>query len=56
MPVKKILNEIKNYHKLNAFFTHWEHLSAKNGIYENFPDWIDIKLMSVLIEKGIERI
>lgn len=56
MPVEKILNEIKNYHKLNAFFTHWEHLSAKSGIYENFPDWVDIKLMSVLIEKGIERI
>lgn len=56
MPVEKILHEIEKYHRINANFTDWEHLSAKEAIYEDFPDWIDGKLMSVLIEKDIERI
>ena len=56
MPIETILNELKKYNKLNSRFTDWEHLSAKAGIYEDFPDWMEGKLMSVLIEKDIERI
>ena len=56
MPIERILNDLKKYNKLNDYFTTWEHLLAKAAIYEDFPDWIEGKLMSVLIEKDIERI
>jgi len=56
MPIETILNDLKKYNKLNDYFTAWEHLPAKTATYKDFPDWIDGRLVSVLIEKDIERI
>ena len=56
MPIERILNDLKKYNKFNDYFTAWEHLPAKAATYKDFPDWIDGRLVSVLIEKDIERI
>ncbi|MEA2022242.1 MAG: DEAD/DEAH box helicase, partial [Candidatus Caldatribacteriota bacterium] len=56
MQIEEILEGFKKYNKISSCFTTWEHLPAKAAIYEDFPDWIEGKLMSILIEKDIERI
>jgi len=56
MPVEKILNELKKYNKVSSSFTAWRHIPAKPGIYEEFPEWIENKLISVLKEKGISKL
>src|SRR5665648_6195 len=56
MPVEKILNELKKYNKVSSRFTDWRHIPAKPGIYEEFPEWIEDKLVRVLKEKGISKL
>ena len=56
MPVEKILNELKKYNKISSRFTDWRHISAKSGIYEEFPEWIEDKLVEILKEKGISKL
>lgn len=56
MPVEKILNELKKYNKISSRFTAWRHIPAKSGIYEEFPEWIEDKLIRILKEKGISKL
>jgi len=56
MPVEKILNELKKYNKISTRFTDWRHIPAKSGIYEEFPEWIEDKLVGVLKDKGISKL
>jgi len=56
MPVEKILNELKKYNKISSRFTDWRHISSKSGIYEEFPEWIEDKLVGILKEKGISKL
>jgi DEAD/DEAH box helicase domain-containing protein len=56
MPVEKILNELKKYNKVSSRFTDWRHIPAKPGIYEEFPKWIEDKLVRILKEKGINKL
>ncbi|MEA1939128.1 MAG: DEAD/DEAH box helicase [Candidatus Caldatribacteriota bacterium] len=56
MQIEEILEGFKKYNKISSCFTAWEHIPTKDAIYEDFPDWIEGKLMSVLIEKGIEKL
>ena len=56
MPVEKILNELKKYNKVSSRLTDWRHIPAKPGIYEEFPEWIEDRLISVLKEKGISKL
>jgi len=56
VPVEKILNELKKYNKISSRFTIWRHIPAKSGIYEEFPGWIEDKLVEILKEKGISKL
>ncbi|MCG2821905.1 MAG: DEAD/DEAH box helicase [Candidatus Atribacteria bacterium] len=56
MPVERILNELKKYNKVSSRFTDWRHIPAKSGIYEEFPEWIEDKLVMILKEKGINKL
>ncbi|MGB6369581.1 MAG: DEAD/DEAH box helicase, partial [Atribacterota bacterium] len=56
MPVERILNELKKYNKISSCFTTWRHISNKSGIYEEFPEWIEDKLVGILKEKGIGKL
>ena len=56
MSTEIILNELKKYNKVSSRFTAWRHIPAKPGIYEEFPEWIEGKLISVLKEKGISKL
>ena len=56
MPVEKILNELKKYNKISSRFTDWRHIPAKSGIYEEFPEWIEDRLVRILKEKGISKL
>lgn len=56
MPVEKILNELKKYNKISSRFTAWRHIPAKSGIYKEFPEWIEDKLIRILKEKGISKL
>ncbi len=56
MPVERILNELKKYNKVGSRFTAWRHITAKSGIYEEFPEWTEDKLVRILKEKGISKL
>lgn len=56
MPVERILNELKKYNKISSRFTDWRHIPAKSGIYEEFPEWIEDRLVRILKEKGISKL
>ncbi|MBU4228010.1 DEAD/DEAH box helicase [bacterium] len=56
MPVEEILNELKKYNKVSSRFTDWRHIPAKSGIYEEFPEWIEDRLVRILKEKGINKL
>ncbi|MBE3036275.1 MAG: DEAD/DEAH box helicase [Candidatus Atribacteria bacterium] len=56
MPVEKILNELKKYNKINSRFTNWRHIPAKSGIYEEFPEWVEDRLVRILKDKGISKL
>ena len=56
MLVERILNELKIYNKISSCFTDWRHIPAKSGIYEEFPEWIESKLVRILKEKGINKL
>ena len=56
MSTEKILNELKKYNKISSCFTTWRHISNKSGIYEEFPEWIEDKLVGILKEKGIGKL
>ncbi|GAG58531.1 unnamed protein product, partial [marine sediment metagenome] len=56
MPVERILNELKKYNKVGSRFTAWKHITAKSGIYEEFPEWTEDKLVRILKEKGISKL
>jgi len=56
MSTEKILNELKKYYKISSHFTDWRHISSKSGIYEEFPEWIEDKLVEILKEKGISKL
>jgi len=56
MQVEKILNELKKYNKISSHFTAWRHIPAKSGIYEEFPEWTEDKLVRILKEKGISKL
>jgi len=56
MPVEIILNELKKYNKVSSCFTDWRHIPAKSGIYEEFPEWVDDRLVRILKEKGIDKL
>ena len=56
MSTEKILNELKKYNKISSRFTDWRHISSKSGIYEEFPEWIEDKLVGILKEKGISKL
>src|SRR5665648_822632 len=56
MSTEKILNELKKYNKVSSRLTDWRHIPAKPGIYEEFPEWIEDRLISVLKEKGISKL
>lgn len=56
MQVERILNELKKYNKISSRFTAWRHIPAKSGIYEEFPEWIEDKLIRILKEKGISKL
>ncbi len=56
MPVEKILNELKKYNKISSHFTSWRHIPDKSGIYEEFPEWIEDRLVRILKEKGISKL
>ena len=56
MQVERILNELKKYNKVGSRFTAWRHITAKSGIYEEFPEWTEDKLVRILKEKGISKI
>jgi DEAD/DEAH box helicase domain-containing protein len=56
VPVERILNELKKYNRVSSRFTDWRHIPAKPGIYEEFPEWIEDRLVSVLKEKGISKL
>ena len=56
MLVERILNELKIYNKISTRFTDWRHIPAKSGIYEEFPEWIEDKLVGVLKDKGISKL
>jgi len=56
MSTEKILNELKKYNKISSRFTDWKHIPAKSGIYEEFPEWTEDRLVRVLKEKGINKL
>ena len=56
MSTEKILNELKKYNKISSRFTDWRHISSKSGIYEEFPEWVEDKLVGILKEKGISKL
>ena len=56
MPVERILNELKKYNKVSSRFTDWRHIPAKSGIYEEFPEWVEDRLVRILKEKGINKL
>jgi DEAD/DEAH box helicase domain-containing protein len=56
MPVEKILNELKKYNRVSSCLTVWKHIPAKSGVYEDFPEWIEDKLVHILREKGITKL
>jgi len=56
MAVEKILNELKKYNKVSSRFTDWRHIPAKSGIYEEFPEWVEDRLVRILKNKGISKL
>ena len=56
MPVEKILNELKKYNRVSSCLTVWKHIPTKSGVYEDFPEWIEDRLVHILREKGITKL
>jgi len=56
MPVERILNELKKYNKVSSCLTAWEHIPVKPAVYEEFPGWIEDRLVHILREKGITKL
>ena len=56
MLVERILNELKIYNKVSSCFTDWRHIPAKSGIYEEFPEWVEDRLVRILKDKGISKL
>lgn len=55
-PLEKVLYELKTYRKVSSCLTAWEHIPAKPAVYEEFPEWIEDKLLHILREKGIAKL
>jgi len=56
MPVEQILNELRKYNKVSSCLTAWKYLPAKPAVYEEFPEWIEDKLIRILKEKSITKL
>ncbi|GAH31141.1 unnamed protein product, partial [marine sediment metagenome] len=42
--------------KISSRFTTWRHIPTKSAIYEEFPEWMEDKLVRVLKKKGISKL
>lgn len=56
MNLEQVLDYIKASERIMQNVTRWEVIPQKCGEYENFPSYLDEKLVSVLNKKGIYRL
>ncbi len=54
--IEVVLNNLNNHKEISSSLTAWRHLSAKPAVYEEFPEWIEDKLVRILKEKGISQL
>ena len=56
MNLAQILDAFKIDRSIRENIAHWEVLPAREGQYEDFPDYLDSRLTSILKSKGIRRL
>ena len=56
MNLEQVIDFLKNDERFLANVTHWEVIPEKAGQYEDFPDYLNPKLVSALKQKGIYRL
>ena len=56
MNLAQILDAFKIDRSIRENIAHWEVLPAREGQYEDFPDYLDSRLTSILKSKGIHRL
>lgn len=56
MNLEQLLDYIKTSERFMQNVTHWEVIPQKPGEYEDFPSYLNEKLVSVLNKKGIHRL
>jgi len=54
--IERALQEMKKHPKISSCLTAWEYLPSKSAVYEEFPDWIEDRLVKILSRKGINRL
>ncbi len=56
MNLLQILEDFKSDRSIRENITHWEVLPARDGIYADFPEYIDNHLAKVLGQRGVKKL
>lgn len=56
MNLPQILEDFKSDRSIRENITHWEVIPAREGIYAEFPEYIDDRLTRVLGQRGVRKL
>jgi len=56
MNIYQLLDSFKLDKSIAANIEHWEHFPAREGIYEDYPEFLDKKLVNLLMARGAKRL